>query len=234
MQDLEAVAELARQKNIITVIDNSYASPLNQQPARHGIDIIVHSATKYLNGHSDVVAGVVCASEKIIRNIFYNEFMTLGGIIAPHDAWLMIRGMRTLQIRMERIASTARKVVAFLENHPAVEKVIYPGSSGYRQKALADKYMANSTGQFSITLRAVSPNEIETFCNHLQCFLLACSWGGHESLVYPLMVSEEVIGKNDPMRPWNLVRFYVGLEESETLIDDIDRALAKTFPKTHQ
>ena len=115
MQDLAAVATFAQQRGIRTLCDNSYASPLNQSPIALGIDMVVHSATKYLNGHSDVVAGALCASEEIIREVFRGPYMTCGAILSPHDAWLMIRGLRTLQVRMQRIGETTQQVLAFLQ-----------------------------------------------------------------------------------------------------------------------
>ena len=127
-QDLAAVAALAKPRGIRTLCDNSYATPLNQSPIALGIDMVAHSATKYLNGHSDVVAGALCASETIIREVFKGPFMTFGAILSPHDAWLMLRGLRTLGVRMERIASTAQEVLAFLESHPKVDKVYFPHS----------------------------------------------------------------------------------------------------------
>src|SRR5580765_1430593 len=117
-QDLAAVAKLAQAHGIRTLCDNSYATPLNQSPLALGIDMVAHSATKYLNGHSDVVAGALCASEAILRDVFRGPYMTCGAILAPHDAWLMIRGMRTLPVRMQRIAATTQQVMAILQEHP--------------------------------------------------------------------------------------------------------------------
>ncbi len=125
-QDLAAVATLARARGIRTLCDNSYASPLNQSPIALGIDMVAHSATKYLGGHSDVVAGALCASQTIIRDVFKGPYMTFGAMLSPQDAWLLIRGLRTLPIRMQRIAETTAKVVAFLETHAKIEKVYYP------------------------------------------------------------------------------------------------------------
>ena len=129
-QDLAAVVALAKPRGIRTLCDNSYASPLNQSPLSFGIDLVAHSATKYLNGHSDVVAGALCGSHETIREIFRGPFMTLGAILAPNDAWLMIRGLRTLQVRMQRIAATTAEVLAFAEAHPKIRKVYSPQRHG--------------------------------------------------------------------------------------------------------
>lgn len=225
LQDIEAVSAIAKKNGIVVIIDNSYASPLNQSPIKWGADIVVHSATKYLNGHSDVVAGVVCSSRKVMELMFKNEFMNLGGIISPHDAWLLIRGLRTLELRMNRVAETTQAVLQFLETHPKIEKIYYPFLKSHPQYELAKKQMQRGCGQFSVLLRASTPIEVERFCDRLQRFLLACSWGGHESLVYPLIVSPQTVEENNPLRPWNLVRFYIGLESPDVLIADLNQAL---------
>lgn len=227
LQDIAAVSEIAKRRNCKLIIDNSCASPLNQSPISMGADIVVHSATKYLNGHSDVLAGVLCSTRKVIEDVFQNEFMNLGGIISPNDAWLMIRGLRTLELRMDRLATSTMQIVEFLEQHPKIDKVLYPFSKNNPQYDLALRQMKKGSGQFSILLNVNSYAQIETFCDSLNRFLLACSWGGHESLVYPLIVSPSIIKDNNPSRPWNLVRFYIGLENPEVLIEDLENALNK-------
>jgi len=227
MQDIEAVTEVAKEHNILTLMDNSYAGPLFQQPACMGVDIVCHSATKYLNGHSDVVAGVVCTSEAITKRIFDREFMTLGAIISPHDAWLMIRGLRTLEVRMDRVAGSAWQVVQYLEDHPKVEMVYHPFATQNPPRHLAQTQPETGGGQFSITLRVDTIQQIEQFCEKLRHFLLACSWGGHESLVFPTCALLNDKQEAAPGIPWNLVRFYIGMEDPETLKADIEEALAE-------
>jgi len=222
LQDLRAVSKIARKHKIVTIIDNSYSSPLNQQPLKMGIDIVVYSGTKYFGGHSDVVAGVVCSSKKRIHSIFSKEFMTFGAIPSPHDAWLMIRALRTLELRVNRSCSSAQKVVNYLEKHPKIEQVLYPFATKNKQLALAKKQMKQGGGLLTVMIKAKSPKEIEKFCDSLKRFLLAVSWGGHESLVFPLCVNE-----NNKALPWNMVRFYIGLEDPELLIEDIGKALGK-------
>jgi cystathionine beta-lyase/cystathionine gamma-synthase len=128
-QDLAAVAVLARRHGLRTICDNSFATPLNQSPIAQGIDLVVHSATKYLNGHSDVVAGMLCGSEAILREVFKGPYMTFGAILSPHDAWLMIRGLRTLAVRMERVAASTARVLAYVEAHPKIRRVYHPQAS---------------------------------------------------------------------------------------------------------
>lgn len=225
LQDIRAVAAIAREKGILTVMDNSYSSPLNQRPLEMGIDITVHSASKYLSGHSDMVAGVLCCTRAMAEKIFEGEYMTLGGILAPHDAWLMIRGLRTLPLRMERVSITTPKVVEFLENHPLVEEVIYPFSKSFPQHELAVQQMDRGTGQFSVKLKANDIAEMERFCDALKRFLMACSWGGHESLIFPVCTLYSSQNYSISTLPWNFIRFYVGLEEADVLIADLDQAL---------
>ncbi len=226
LQDIEAVAKIAQKNNIATIIDNSYSTPLNQSPIKLGVDIVVHSASKYLGGHSDIVAGVLATSKSRIQKMFSEEFMTLGGIISPHDAWLMLRGLRTLELRVDRSSQSAAKVVAFLEKHPKVERVLYPFSDSNPQLAIAKKQMRQGGGLLSIIINAKEVSEVERFCDNLKLFLLACSWGGYESLLFPMCALHNSKSYDNPL-PWNLVRIYIGLEDPEVLIEDLKQALDK-------
>src|SRR5882762_9659341 len=225
LQDLEAVVDLAKKKGIMTMIDNSYCSPLNQQPYTMGIDLVAQSATKFIGGHSDVVAGVVTGSKAMIKKIFDAEFLNIGGNISPLNAWLLIRGLRTIELRLQRICNSTRKIIDYLSTHPGVEKVLYPFHPSFPQYELAKKQMKNAGGLFSIILRAKSVAEIEKVCHSLNHFLLAVSWGGHESLVFPVIAGLPVrdIDLNNPQH--RLIRFYVGLEDPDYLIDDLKQAL---------
>jgi cystathionine beta-lyase/cystathionine gamma-synthase len=228
MQDLSAIAALAKPRGIRTLCDNSYASPLNQSPIALGIDMVAHSATKYLNGHSDVVAGALCSSEDIIRAVFKGPFMTSGAILSPHDAWLMLRGLRTLGVRMERIASTARTVLDFLEAHPKIEKVYFPYSKTNPQFGLAEKQMRGASGLMTVQLRADDIAAVERFCNALERFLMTVSWGGYESLAFPVCAVYPADAPIHPpgALPLSLVRLSIGLEEPEVLIADLEKGLA--------
>jgi cystathionine beta-lyase/cystathionine gamma-synthase len=229
LQDLVAVAQLARARGIRTLCDNSYASPLNQSPLALGIDMVAHSATKYLNGHSDVVAGALCASEEICREVFRGPYMTCGAVLSPHDAWLMIRGLRTLPVRMQRIAETTRQVLAFLEAHESVVKVYYPQSKSNPQFALAQKQMHGASGLLTIELRVADVAGVERFCNALERFLMTVSWGGYEALIFPVcaVFPANASIANPAGLPLSLVRLSIGLEEPEVLIADLQQALAQ-------
>jgi cystathionine beta-lyase/cystathionine gamma-synthase len=228
MQDLAAVAKLAHAHGIRTLCDNSYASPLNQSPIALGIDMVAHSATKYLNGHSDVVAGALCAGEQIIREVFRGPYMTCGAILAPHDAWLMIRGLRTLPIRMQRIAATTQQVLAFLQGHSGIEKVYYPQSASNPQFGLAQQQMRGASGLLTLQLRVADVSGVERFCNALKRFLMTVSWGGYESLMFPVCAVHPANTALEPAAglPLSLVRLSIGLEEPEALIADLQQALA--------
>lgn len=224
-QDLRAVAQLAAEHGIVTVLDNSYAGLLSRSPIEMGIDVVVHSASKYIGGHSDMVAGVLCASSSMIKRLFNREFMTLGGVISPHDAWLMIRSLRTLPLRLRQSSQSAQALVAYLDYHPRVERVYYPHSPSFEQRELALDHMPEPMAMFTIQLAAQDVQAVERFCNSLEYFLLAPSWGGHESLVFPTCVFHGEDSRSE--LPFNLVRVYVGLEECETLKADLDQALSQ-------
>jgi len=225
LQDLKAVAAIARQHSILTVIDNSFCTPLYQRPLESGIDIVIHTGTKYLAGHSDVVAGVICSNREMIKKIFASELMTLGGIISPHDAWLMIRGLRTLPIRLKQSSESAHKIASWIEHHPKVEKVLYPFLETSDQYELAKRQMSGCSGMFSVILKTDSIDKIEKFCESLRLFLLAVSWGGFESLVFPAVAMFDQGSATKSDVPWNLVRFYIGLEDPEDLMADLSIAV---------
>jgi cystathionine beta-lyase/cystathionine gamma-synthase len=225
LQDLEAVAKLAKSKGLITMIDNSYCSPLNQRPYAMGIDLVAQSATKFIGGHSDVVAGVVTGSKVMIKKIFDAEFLNIGGNISPMNAWLLIRGLRTLDVRMKRICESTKKVVDALASHPKIERILFPFHPSFPQLALAKKQMKDAGGLFSIVLRAKTVDEVEQFCNSLQRFLLAVSWGGHESLVIPSVIGFPAKDFDPANVNHRLIRFYIGLEDPDYLIEDLKKAL---------
>lgn len=224
-QDLAACAALAKVHGLVTIIDNSYSSPLYQNPAAFGIDIVVHSGTKYLNGHSDVVAGVLCSSREMVKKIFESELMTLGGILGPHDAALMIRGLRTLPLRLRRSDDSAQKIIERLDNHPKVERIWYPFHHSFPQRDLAKRQMRGCGGLFSVQFKTDSMEKMESFVHRLERFLMAVSWGGHESLIIPTIGFYNIPGRSNPPMPWTFVRFYIGLEDPDWLWEDMERAM---------
>ncbi|HET6991551.1 MAG TPA: aminotransferase class I/II-fold pyridoxal phosphate-dependent enzyme [Bacteroidia bacterium] len=226
LQDISAICAMAKKKGITTILDNSYNSPINQQPHKMGVDIVVHSATKYINGHSDVVAGVVASSKERIMKMLAEEYMTIGAIIGAHDAWLMIRGLRTLELRVTRSSQSAQQLAEWLEKHPKVEKVNYPFLKSNRNYELAKKQMKQGGGLISLQLKAKDVATVERFCDSFQTFLLATSWGGHESLCFPTCALIQSASFTNPL-PFNLIRLYIGLEDPNYLKADLEKAFEK-------
>ena len=225
LQDLAAVAAIAKEHGIITLCDNSFSSPLFQNPIDHGIDLVAHSATKYLNGHSDVVAGMLAGSHAHIRQVMAREFMTLGPAPSPHDAWLLMRGLRTLELRVNRSADNAAKVARFLEAHPKVKRVHWPGLESHPQHALAKRQMTRVAGLMSIELDAPDEAAVERFCDASKRFLIAVSWGGYESLQWPVCALKGPSGYYTEL-PFTMIRLYIGIEDADALIADLEQALA--------
>ncbi len=224
LQDLQAVSQLAKRHNILTVCDNSYCSPIYQKPIRYGIDISVQTATKYIGGHSDTIAGVLCSSTKIIQRIFNSEFMTIGSGIQPFNAWLLIRGLRTLPIRLERITQTTDKIISYLKQCSRIEKTIFPFDETFPQYNLAKQQMKGACGLLTFVLKTKHIDTIETFCNSLQHILMAVSWGGHESLILPKCAGIKKEDFNVDNEEHRMLRLYAGLEDAEYLIKDLAQA----------
>jgi cystathionine beta-lyase/cystathionine gamma-synthase len=227
LQDLKEVAKLARQKNIITICDNSYCSPLYQKPIEFGIDMTLQSATKYIGGHSDVVAGVLCGSKKMMLKIFNGEYMNIGIGTTPFNSWLLIRGLRTLKIRLEKISATTPKIVNYLKQHPKVESVVFPFDEDFPQYQLAKEQMTGACGLFSFTIKAKTNLEVEKFCEGLEHILMAVSWGGYESLIIPGCASVRPNEFDHANPDHRKMRMYVGLEEADYIIEDLDRGFEK-------
>jgi len=224
-QDLKAIADFAKEMGIGTVVDNTWASPIFQNPLTLGVDIVVHSASKYLGGHSDVVAGCMVSSRKIIKEILMEEHQFLGSKIAPFEAWLILRGLRTLPIRMERHESSAKKVMTYLESHPKVVEILYPDKD-----PIALKQMTGFAGLFSVVLDTDAKGARD-FIDYLKYFSIGVSWGGFESLAYAPIISLSKELPPDKLEAAGihpgLIRLFVGLEDPEDLIEDIQEALEK-------
>ncbi|HXD78974.1 MAG TPA: aminotransferase class I/II-fold pyridoxal phosphate-dependent enzyme [Puia sp.] len=224
IQDLSAVAELARSEGIVTIVDNSYCTPLYQRPIGLGIDISMQTATKYIGGHSDTVGGVLCGTREMMKKIFDSEYLNIGSGIQPFNAWLLIRGLRTLPARLDRIGKSTREVVGFLKSHPQVERVLFPLDEDFPQYALARRQMTGACGLISFYVHADSRPEIVRFCEALRHVFMAVSWGGHESLILPRCagVSNEEFDANNPEH--RMLRLYTGLEDAAYIIDDLRHA----------
>mgnify|MGYP000992379046 CR=1 FL=1 len=227
IQPIQQVATLAKSKGIITLIDNSYCTPLYQKPIEMGIDMAMQTATKYIGGHSDTLGGVLCGSHAMMKKIFDSEYLNIGSGIQPFNAWLLIRGLRTLPARIERITRSTEEVVKFMQQHPKVDTVLFPLDETFPQYELARQQMKGACGLFTFTLRTDKRESIEQFCESLQHIMMAVSWGGHESLVIPKCAGIKP-GDFDPANNTHrYIRMYVGLEEAQYLISDLEQALSK-------
>ena len=226
IQDLKAIAALAQAENIITIIDNSYCTPLYQRPIDYGIDLCMQTATKYISGHSDTLGGVLSGSSAMIKKIFNSEYMNIGSGISPFNAWLLIRGLRTLPARLDRITASTKKVVDYLKHHPKVEMVIFPFDENFPQLELAKKQMSGACGLLTFIIKAETIDQIEKFCESLQHIFMAVSWGGHESLIIPKCSGIQPNEFDAGNKEHRMLRLYVGLEEPEYLIKDLEQAFA--------
>lgn len=226
IQPIKEVAALAKSKGIVTLIDNSYCTPLYQKPIEMGIDIAMQTATKYIGGHSDTLGGVLCGTHAMMEKIFNSEYLNIGSGIQPFNAWLLIRGLRTLPARIERITKTTAEVVQYMKQHAKVESILFPFDKSFSQYQLAKEQMKGACGLFTFVLKIVKEESIVRFCETLQHIMMAVSWGGHESLVIPKCAGLKP-GEFDPAnKEHRYIRMYVGLEDAEYLIKDLDQALA--------
>lgn len=227
LQDIAAISAYAKQHNITTLIDNSYCSPLYQKPIELGIDLAMQTATKYIGGHSDTLGGVLSGSKEMIKRIFDSEYLNIGSGIQPFNAWLLIRGLRTLPTRLERINRTTQQVLAFVKAHPAVKRILYPFDESFPQYQLAKQQMKEAPGLFSFFVQAQSRQQIVTFCESLQHIQMAVSWGGHESLLLPKCagLQDEEFDAANPEH--QMMRIYVGLEDASYIIADLEQAFSK-------
>ncbi len=227
IQPIKEVADLARSKGIVTLIDNSYCTPLYQKPVELGIDMAMQTATKYIGGHSDTLGGVLCGTKAMMKKIFDSEYLNIGSGIQPFNAWLLIRGLRTLPARIERITKTTATVVEYLKQHPKVERILFPLDETFPQYELARKQMKGACGLFTFILKTRRREDIVTFCESLQHIMMAVSWGGHESLIIPKCAGIPVVDFDPDNPEHRYIRMYAGLEEPGYLIRDMEQALAK-------
>ena len=225
IQPIREVATFAKTKGITTLIDNSYCTPLYQKPIEMGIDMAMQTATKYIGGHSDTLGGVLCGSHAMMKKIFDSEYLNIGSGIQPFNAWLMIRGLRTLPARIERITKSTATVVSFMKQHPKVEFLIFPFDESFPQYALAKEQMKGACGLFTFTLKTAKRDSIVHFCESLKHIMMAVSWGGHESLVIPKCAGIPVADFDPSNKEHRYIRMYVGLEDPQYLIADLEKAL---------
>ena len=223
--ELRAVAEFAKSQGLISVIDNTFASPVNFRPIQLGFDISLHSATKYLNGHSDVIAGAVIGSKELVKRINHTA-AHLGGTLDPHACFLLHRGLKTLDVRMQRHNSSGLKLARFLDSHPAVARVNYPGLANSPSHSRAKEYFSGFGGMLSFELKS---QDSANFLSRLKLPLVAASLGGVESLVIqPAKSSHLALGPEARAQAGisdSLIRYSVGLEDPEDLMADLDQSL---------
>jgi cystathionine beta-lyase/cystathionine gamma-synthase len=226
IQPIEEVAAFAKSKGIVTLLDNTYCTPLYQNVIEMGIDIAMQTATKYIGGHSDTLGGVLSGSRKMMKKIFDSEYLNIGSGIQPFNAWLMIRGLRTLTARIERITKTTQEVLNYLKSHPKVEFVLFPLDETFPQYELAKKQMKGASGLMTMALKTNSRDAIVKFSEKLEHIMMAVSWGGHESLIIPRCAGIPAAVFNPANPEHRYVRLYVGLEDADYLIRDLEQALA--------
>jgi len=233
VSDIESIARIAKQNNILLCVDNTFASPALQQPIKLGADIVVHSATKYLGGHSDLIAGlVVCKSQELGDQIKFIQNAS-GGILSPNDSWLVIRGVETLHLRVQQHCKNAQEVAEFLVNHPAVDKVYYPGLKTHHNHDIAAKQASGFGGIVTFTLKEDTEAAAKNVVCSTQYFKLAESLGGVKSLLcHPATMTHKSIPVEKRQAAGvadSLIRLSVGLEDAQDLIKDIDQALNKVY-----
>ena len=228
--DLEKICAIAKQHQLLSVVDNTFLTPVLQQPAKFGADIVIHSATKYLNGHGDVVAGIVCGSNEMISDIKLTTLKDIGATMSPHDAWLIMRGIKTLPIRMERHCSNAQSVAEFLEQHQAVGHVYYPGLKSHPGNKFIGKQMKAAGGVIAFELNTDLKGGTD-FIDNMQLFSIAVSLGDAESLIqHPASMTHspyEPAERAEAGITDSLIRISVGLENVDDIIADLSQALAQ-------
>ena len=228
--DLAAIANIAKRHQLVSIVDNTFMTPLLQRPLDFGIDLVVHSATKYLNGHGDVIARIVCGSEEQLHKVKYEILKDIGAVISPHDAWLILRGLKTLDVRLQRHCDSAQRVAEFLAEHPSITRVYYPGLKSHQGHKFIGQQMKRAGGVIAFEL-AANLEEAMAFVGYLKLFSIAVSLGDAESLIqHPASMTHSpytpeartAAGIGD-----NLLRISIGLEDCDDIIADLNQALAR-------
>ncbi|MFH1120910.1 MAG: aminotransferase class I/II-fold pyridoxal phosphate-dependent enzyme [Bacteroidota bacterium] len=227
--DLEACSKLAHEKGILLVVDNTFCSPYLQRPLEQGADVVFHSMTKFLNGHADIVAGMIVTKDKKLGSKLRSMMVTLGCNMDPHQAYLVIRGIRTLGIRIERAQQSAMIIARYLENHPKVEWVMYPGLPSHPQHTLAEKQMDGFGSMISFELKG-GLHAGKILMDNVKIAILAVSLGGVETLIqHPASMTHSKVPAEAKLKAGitdGLVRYSVGIEDVDDLINDLDQSLA--------
>ena len=230
LTDIKKVSELAHKHNILVCVDNTFCSPYLQKPLDLGADIVLHSLTKFINGHADVVGGIIVAKEEELYNTIRKAMVYMGGNMDPHQAYLVIRGVKTLSLRIDKAQESAMKVAEYLENHPKVEWIKYPGLKSFAQYKLAKEQMSGFGSMLSFGLKG-GYKAGQTLMDNVHLATLAVSLGGVETLIqHPASMTHAAVSKENKLAANitdGLVRYSVGIENVEDLIDDLKQALAK-------
>ena len=228
--DIEKIANIAKKHQILSIVDNTFLTPVLQQPGKFGIDIVVHSATKYLNGHGDVVAGIICGTNEMIMKIKMTILKDIGATISPHDAWLILRGIKTLPIRMERHCNNAQAIAEFLEAHAAVDQVYYPGLKSHPGNKFIGNQMKAAGGVIAFEIKSTLAGGAD-FINRMALFSIAVSLGDAESLIqHPASMTHSPYTQEERLEAGisdTLIRISVGLENVDDLISDLSQSLAE-------
>ncbi len=234
IMDIEAIVRVANKHGLISVIDNTFASPALQNPLEHGIDIVVHSTTKYISGHSDVIGGACVTNDGDIHEALFEWNKTVGSVPSPFDCWLSLRGLKTLALRMKQHCLGAQAVAEFIEAHPRVKRVYFPGLKSHPEHELAKRQMRGFGGMVSFEVE--TPQEAKMIAESTKVFLLAESLGGVESIIgYPTLMSHACMTEEQRLSkgiPPTMIRLSVGIEDPEDLIDDLRQAFDKATPRT--
>lgn len=230
ISDIAAISAMAKKVGALTVVDNTFMSPFFQNPLNHGADIVLHSMTKFINGHSDVVGGAMMMNSQELRDKLFFYQNAIGPAQSPFDSWLVLRGIKTLAVRMKAHQQNAQKVAEYLDKHPKVERVVYPGLKSHPQYELGQKQMSGSGGMITFFIKG-GINESRRFLENVKLFALAESLGGVESLVdHPAIMTHASIPKEVREQLGifdNLVRLSVGIEDIDDLLADLDKGFAK-------
>jgi len=225
--DIRRAAEATHAAGALLAVDNTFATPYLQQPLELGADLVVHSTTKYLGGHSDVIGGAIATSDDALAERLRFLQKSLGAVPGPFDAWLVLRGLKTLAVRMRQHCDNARRVAEYLDGHAAIERVLYPGLPGHPGHGVARTQMRDFGGMVSVLLE--SEEEAVAFCGRTKLFLLAESLGGVESLIeHPARMTHASTADAPFAAPRNLVRLSVGIESSDDLVADLETALVRS------
>ncbi|MED3622757.1 methionine gamma-lyase [Neobacillus thermocopriae] len=228
--DLQMVAKVAKEKGIPVVVDNTFCSPYLQNPISFGCDIVIHSATKYIGGHGDVIAGLVVGNKEFINRVARTTQKDIGGIISPFDAWLLLRGLKTLPVRMDRHSENASQLFQFLKKHPKVDSIYYPGDPDHADYQIMKKQMKQPGGLLSFSIKGTKQTA-QRFMNQLKLIKVAVSLGDAETLIqHPATMTHAVVPEEERRNMGfddTLLRLSVGLEAWEDLKDDLEQALEK-------